>query len=51
MVRVSRQELARVVGCSREMAGRVLKRLEENGVVSMQGRNVLLLGIGRKDKA
>ncbi len=48
MVRVARQELARVVGCSREMAGRVLKRLEENGVISMQGRNVLLLGIDSK---
>jgi CRP/FNR family cyclic AMP-dependent transcriptional regulator len=28
-MRVSRQELARIVGCSREMAGRVLKQLEE----------------------
>ena len=30
-IRVSRQELSRIVGCSREMAGRVLKQLEEPG--------------------
>lgn len=42
VVRISRQELARLVGCSREMAGRVLKRLEEGGMLSSQGRNILL---------
>jgi CRP/FNR family cyclic AMP-dependent transcriptional regulator len=47
LVKVSRQELARIVGCSREMAGRVLKRLEENGILSMQGRNLLLHGVGK----
>jgi CRP/FNR family cyclic AMP-dependent transcriptional regulator len=43
MVRISRQELARNAGCSREMAGRVLKKLEEDGLVSVQGRNVIVL--------
>ncbi len=43
VVRVSRQELARNAGCSREMAGRVLKKLEEDGLVLCQGRNVVLL--------
>lgn len=42
-VRISRQELARLVGCSREMAGRVLKRLEEDGAVKSQGRSVLMV--------
>ena len=51
LVRISRQELARIVGCSREMAGRVLKRLEENGILSAQGRSILLLGLGKKAKA
>jgi CRP/FNR family cyclic AMP-dependent transcriptional regulator len=45
VVRISRQELARNVGCSREMAGRVLKRLEEDGVVSSKGRNILVHNI------
>jgi CRP/FNR family cyclic AMP-dependent transcriptional regulator len=31
-IKVSRQELSRLVGCSREMAGRVLKVLEEQGL-------------------
>ncbi|MES2491199.1 MAG: cyclic nucleotide-binding domain-containing protein [Pseudomonadota bacterium] len=39
-VRISRQELARNVGCSREMAGRVLKKLEEDGVLSSKGRSI-----------
>ncbi len=43
MVRISRQELARNAGCSREMAGRVLKKLEEDGLVSVQGRNIVIL--------
>ena len=43
VVRISRQELARNAGCSREMAGRVLKRLEEDGLVVSQGRNIIVL--------
>lgn len=46
-VSISRQELARIVGCSREMAGRVLKRLEEDGAVMTQGRSVVVLDSGR----
>lgn len=46
LVKTSRQELARIVGCSREMAGRVLKKLEEDGIVVAQGRSILLLGVG-----
>lgn len=45
LVRISRQELARIVGCSREMAGRVLKKLQEDGVVSVQGRSIIVLGV------
>jgi CRP/FNR family cyclic AMP-dependent transcriptional regulator len=47
LIRISRQELARLVGCSREMSGRVLKRLEEDGVVVAQGRSILVLGVRR----
>jgi CRP/FNR family cyclic AMP-dependent transcriptional regulator len=46
LVRVSRQELARIVGCSREMAGRVLKRLEEDGLIASQGRSILVCSGG-----
>lgn len=51
-VKVSRQELARLIGCSREMAGRVLRKLEEDGMLVTQGRNILVLGVSRpKPKA
>lgn len=45
IVKISRQELARNVGCSREMAGRVLKKLEEDGMVNSQGRSILIIGV------
>ena len=47
LVRISRQEIARLIGCSREMAGRVLKKLEEDGVVMSQGRSIIVLSGGR----
>ena len=43
-LRVSRQELARLVGCSREMAGRVLKKLEAEGKLHARGKTVVLYG-------
>ncbi|MES2884536.1 MAG: cAMP-activated global transcriptional regulator CRP [Pseudomonadota bacterium] len=45
LVRISRQELARIVGCSREMAGRVLKKLSDDGTVNVQGRSIVVLGV------
>jgi CRP/FNR family transcriptional regulator, cyclic AMP receptor protein len=44
-LRVSRQELARIVGCSREMAGRVLKQLEEQGLLHARGKTVVVYGV------
>ncbi|MGJ8668122.1 MAG: cyclic nucleotide-binding domain-containing protein [Oceanococcus sp.] len=42
-VKLSRQELARIAGCSREMAGRVMKALEDDGLIESSGRTVLIL--------
>lgn len=47
LVRISRQELARNVGCSREMAGRVLKKLEEDGLVQVSGRSIVVINAKR----
>jgi len=41
-IKVSRQELARIVGCSREMAGRVLKQLEEQGKLRARGKTIVV---------
>ena len=43
-IRVSRQELARIVGCSREMAGRVLKQLQIDGKLHARGKTVVVFG-------
>jgi len=42
-IRVTRQEISRMVGCSREMAGRVLKQLQHDGVVWTHGKTLILL--------
>jgi CRP/FNR family cyclic AMP-dependent transcriptional regulator len=44
-IRVSRQELSRIVGCSREMAGRVLKALEGQGLLRAHGKTIVLYGV------
>ncbi len=43
-IRVSRQELSRIVGCSREMAGRVLKQLEESSKIAVAGKTIVVFG-------
>jgi CRP/FNR family cyclic AMP-dependent transcriptional regulator len=43
-IKITRQELGRIVGCSREMAGRVLKTLEEDGLVSVAGKTMVVHG-------
>jgi CRP/FNR family cyclic AMP-dependent transcriptional regulator len=43
-IRITRQELGRIVGCSREMAGRVLKTLEEQGLISVKGKTIVVFG-------
>jgi len=43
-IRVTRQEIGRIVGCSREMAGRVLKNLEERGLISVKGKTIVVFG-------
>ena len=42
-VRITRAELGRIAGCSREMVSRVLRVLEERGMVAMQGRDIVVL--------
>jgi CRP/FNR family cyclic AMP-dependent transcriptional regulator len=43
-IKVTRQELGRIVGCSREMAGRVVKSLEDEGLVSAAGKTIVVFG-------
>ena len=43
-ISVTRQELGRIVGCSREMAGRVLKELEEKNLLTASGKTIVVFG-------
>ena len=43
-IKITRQEIGRIVNCSREMAGRVLKALEEQELVSVAGKTIVVFG-------
>lgn len=41
-IKVTRQDLAKMVGCSREMAGRVLKELDDDDLITAHGKTVVV---------
>lgn len=41
-IKITRQDIAKIVGCSREMAGRVLKELEEDDLISAHGKTIVV---------
>ena len=43
-IKVTRQEIGRIVVCSREMVGRVLKELEAQGLISVSGKTMVVFG-------
>lgn len=43
-IRITRQELGRIVGCSREMVGRVLKNLEAQNLIAARGKTIVVHG-------
>ena len=43
-IKITRQEIGRIVGCSREMVGRVLKILVEQGLLSVKGKTMVVFG-------
>lgn len=43
-IKITRQEIGRIVGCSREMVGRVLKTLADQGLVSVKGKTMVVFG-------
>jgi CRP/FNR family cyclic AMP-dependent transcriptional regulator len=49
-IKITRQEIGRIVGCSREMVGRVLKNLEEQGLVSVKGKTMVVFGASSVSK-
>ncbi|GAA5317053.1 MAG: cAMP-activated global transcriptional regulator CRP [Candidatus Pelagadaptatus aseana] len=43
-IKITRQEIGRIVGCSREMVGRVLKSLEDQGLITAHGKTIVVFG-------
>ncbi len=43
-IKITRQEIGRIVNCSREMAGRVLKELEDQGLIEVHGKTIVIYG-------
>lgn len=43
-IKITRQEIGRIVGCSREMVGRVLKNLEEQELIDVKGKTMVIFG-------
>ncbi|EED36285.1 transcriptional regulator Vfr [Luminiphilus syltensis NOR5-1B] len=50
-IRITRQDLGKLVGCSREMAGRVLKALQEQGLIDVSGKTIVVLREPRQSQA
>jgi len=48
LVRMTREELGRLVSCSSKMAGRVLLNLEEQGLVQVHGKSIVVTGVAPK---
>jgi CRP/FNR family cyclic AMP-dependent transcriptional regulator len=44
---ITRQEIGRMVSCSKEMAGRVLKELENNKLITAHGKTIVVFGATR----
>jgi CRP/FNR family cyclic AMP-dependent transcriptional regulator len=45
LVRITREELGRLVNCSRQMAGQALFNLERQGLVEVHGKNIVVRGV------
>lgn len=43
-IKITRQEIGQMVGCSRETVGRVLKDLEDEGLISAHGKTIVVYG-------
>ncbi|MDH5483712.1 MAG: cAMP-activated global transcriptional regulator CRP [Gammaproteobacteria bacterium] len=41
-IKITRQDIAKIVGCSREMAGRVLKELETDNLIAAHGKTIVV---------
>lgn len=43
-IKITRQEIGQIVGCSRETVGRILKMLEDQNLISAHGKTIVIYG-------
>ncbi|PCJ42714.1 MAG: cAMP-activated global transcriptional regulator CRP [SAR86 cluster bacterium] len=43
-IRITRQDLGKISNCSREMAGRILKDMQNQGLVKVSGKTIVIFG-------
>ena len=43
-IKITRQEIGQIVGCSRETVGRILKMMEEDHLISAHGKTIVVYG-------
>ncbi|AMA64861.1 cAMP-activated global transcriptional regulator CRP [Candidatus Arsenophonus lipoptenae] len=43
-IKITRQEIGQIVGCSRETVGRILKMLEDQNIISAHGKTIVIYG-------
>ncbi|WP_443092582.1 cAMP-activated global transcriptional regulator CRP [Basfia succiniciproducens] len=43
-IKITRQEIGQMVGCSRETVGRILKMLEDQNLIAAHGKNIVVFG-------
>lgn len=43
-IKITRQEIGQVVGCSRETVGRILRMLEDQNLISAHGKTIVVYG-------
>ncbi|AKC32461.1 cAMP-activated global transcriptional regulator CRP [Candidatus Pantoea carbekii] len=44
-IKITRQEIGQIVGCSRETVGRILKMLEDQNLISVYGKTIVVYGM------
>jgi CRP/FNR family cyclic AMP-dependent transcriptional regulator len=47
LIRVTRTELGKMLGCTREMVSRVMSIMEKKGIIKTEGQATVLLGVKR----
>lgn len=43
-IKITRQEIGQIVGCSRETVGRILKMLDDQKIISARGKTIVIYG-------